>query len=127
MTNLNLKEAISQLETQQILEKRLLQTQLQLTYESISPINLFKTTISQVTQSPEIRGNLTNMVMGLAAGYVSEMLFERISTNPFKKVLGSVLLFGITNLVAKNPEKVKSIGRVAYRLFKGEAEDEAPL
>ena len=127
MTNLNLKEAISQLETQQILEKRLLQTQLQLTYESISPINLFKTTISQVTQSPEIRGNLTNMVMGLAAGYASEMLFERISTNPFKKVLGSVLLFGITNLVAKNPEKVKSIGRVAYRLFKGEAEDEAPL
>ena len=127
MTNLNLKEAISQLETQQILEKRLLQTQLQLTYESISPINLFKTTISQVTQSPEIRGNLTNMVMGLAAGYVSEMLFERISTNPFKKVLGSVLLFGITNLVAKNPEKVKSIGRVAYRLFKGEAEDEAAL
>ena len=127
MTNLNLKEAISQLETQQILEKRLLQTQLQLTYESISPINLFKTTISQVTQSPEIRGNLTNMVMGLAAGYVSEILFERISTNPFKKVLGSVLLFGITNLVAKNPEKVKSIGRVAYRLFKGEAEDEAPL
>ena len=123
MTNSTLKESIKQLEIRQAFEKKMLQEQFQLTYESITPINLIKNTLRQVAGSSEIKGEVLNASIGLTAGYFSKMLFERISNNPFKKILGSAILFGITNVVVKNPEVIKSLGRSVFRMIQNKGGD----
>jgi hypothetical protein len=106
----NIKDLILQLENRQVVELKLLREQLSLTYESIKPINLVRNTFKEVVASEELTDNIVNTSVGLAAGYVSKTLFERASHSPFRKLLGTALLFGITNLVSKNPHTVKSIG-----------------
>lgn len=123
MTNSTLKESIKELEIRQASEKKMLQEQFQLTYESITPINLIKNTLRQVAGSSEIKGEVLNASIGLTAGYFSKMLFERISNNPFKKILGSAILFGITNVVVKNPEVIKSLGRSVFRMIQNKGEE----
>jgi hypothetical protein len=106
----NLKETILQLELKQALELKLLRQQLHLTYESIKPINLVKNTFKEVVASEDLTDNIVNTSVGLAAGYVSKTLFEKASHSPFRKLLGTALLFGVTNLVSKNPQTIKAVG-----------------
>jgi hypothetical protein len=107
---IDIKDLILQLETQQSTELKTLRAQMHLTYESIKPINLVRNTFKEVVASEELTDNIVNTSVGLAAGYVSKTLFEKASHSPFRKLLGTALLFGVTNLVAKNPHTVKSIG-----------------
>jgi F0F1-type ATP synthase membrane subunit c/vacuolar-type H+-ATPase subunit K len=78
-------------------------------YESMKPINLIKSTFKEVAQSQEIKDNLINTGVGLAAGYVSKALFEGVTHSPLRKLLGTALMFGITNVITKNPEAVKTV------------------
>ena len=108
-SGINLKETILQLELKQAVELKRLREQLHLTYESIKPINLVKNTFKEVAASEELTDNIVNTSVGLAAGYVSKRIFEKASHSPFRKLLGTALLFGVTNLVSKHPHTVKSI------------------
>jgi hypothetical protein len=114
MTKLNsatdIKQMILQLENQQIIDLQQLREQLHDVYENIKPINLVRNTFKEVVASEELTDNIVNTSVGLAAGYVSKTLFEKASHSPFRKLMGTALLFGVTNLVAKNPHTVKSIG-----------------
>ena len=114
-TEADLRNAILQLETRQIQDVKILKEQFHLTYDSIKPINLIKNTFKQVGESQELKENVINTSVGLATGYVSKILFEILSGSPVKKLLGSVLMFGITNLVAKNPEAIKSFGNKVFK------------
>lgn len=110
-----LRAAILQLEGMQEEEGKLLRVQFQLAYESIKPINLIKSTISEAIESKDIKDDIVNTAIGLTTGFLSKVLFEGKKSSPLKKLLGTALMFGITRLVAKNPETLKSIGN---RLFK---------
>jgi hypothetical protein len=114
MTKLNsatdIKQMILQLENQQAIDLQQLREQLHGVYENIKPINLVRNTFKEVVASEELTDNIVNTSVGLAAGYVSKTLFEKASHSPFRKLMGTALLFGVTNLVAKNPHTVKSIG-----------------
>ena len=114
MTKLNsttdIKQLILQLENQQTIDLKQLREQLHQTYESIKPINLVRNTFKEVVASEELTDNIVNTSVGLAAGYVSKTLFEKASHSPFRKLMGTALLFGVTNLVAKHPHTVKTIG-----------------
>lgn len=114
-TESDLRNAILQLETRQIQDVKILKEQFHLTYESIKPINLIKNAFKQVGESPELKENVINTSVGLATGYVSKILFERLSGSPLKKLLGSVLMFGITNMVARNPDAIKSFGNIVLK------------
>jgi hypothetical protein len=118
-TESNLDESILQLENRQAEERELLRAQFLLTYEQIKPLNLIKNTLRDMVDSPEIKDNVLNTSVGLAAGYVSKSLFERVSNNPFKRVIGAVLLLGITKAVERNPDLVKSFGRTILGIFRG--------
>jgi hypothetical protein len=106
----DIKQLIRQLESQQAIDLQQLRVQMHATYENIKPINLVRNTFKEVVASEELTDNIVNTSVGLAAGYVSKTLFEKASHSPFRKLLGTALLFGVTNLVAKNPHTVKSIG-----------------
>ena len=113
----NLRQAILELETKQTGEGKILKQQFQLAYESVKPINLIKSTFKEVTASQDLKDNLLNTTVGITAGYLSKKLFEGVSNNPLKKLLGTALMFGITNAVAKNPDAVKAAAKGIFKII----------
>ena len=106
-----LREAILVLEKRQAAEGKTLKDHFLQAYESMKPINLIKNTFKEVTESNELKDNIINTSVGLATGYVSKKLFIGSSHNPVKKLFGSLLMYGITNVVSKNTETIKAIGK----------------
>jgi len=115
---ITLRNAIVQLEQKRADEEKMLREQFHLACENMKPVNLIKrafkdaiTPDEEAVSSPGFKKNILNTSVGLAAGYLSKLLFVNVSHSPLRKVLGIALQFGITKVVAKNPEGVKSAGK----------------
>ena len=106
-----LKNAIAQLEFEQSIQGNILKDQVFITYESLKPVSLIKSTLNDITSSPYLMDNMLGSVMGLLSGFVSKKLAVGTSHNIFRKVVGTVLQFGVTNVVAQHPEVLKTLGR----------------
>ncbi len=122
MQNLNsgntLSTTILQLEIEQEDKRLLLKEQFHTALENLRPINLIKNTFEDVVESPHLQENIVNTSLGLGAGYLSKLIFVGVSNSPIKKLLGTVLLFGITNWVSKHPETVKSVGTGVVKIIR---------
>jgi hypothetical protein len=114
----DLRVAILQLETKQAEEGKILKENALLAYESIKPINLIKNTFREAAESKDLKDNILNTTVGVSAGYLSKIIFQGLTNNPVKKLLGTAVMFGITNLVAKNPAVVKSAGKGFFTLVR---------
>jgi hypothetical protein len=108
-TETNLDAAILALEIQQIEQAKQLKTELQNAWESVQPVNLIKNTLEQVNNSSELKDNLWNTAVGLGAVFLTKKVFVARAASPAKKIIGAALMFGITNLVAKNPGVVRAM------------------
>lgn len=116
--SMELNEAIHQLEKKQAVERQLLKEQFHDAYESVKPINLIKNTIKEISETKDLKDHIINTALGLSAGYLSKMIFVGMSKNPMKKMLGNALMIGISNLVIKHPEVVKSVGISIFRMIR---------
>lgn len=117
-TSTELKDAILLLKEQQVVQGQVMKEHFFTVVESIKPINILRSTISQVKSSPDLMGGLLSTTVGLVAGYLSNKTLVGSSANVFKKLLGTVLQFGITTMIVKNPESVKALGRtILHRIF----------
>lgn len=105
-----LQNAIELLESEHTLKTQLLKEQFFLTYESLKPINVLRRTLKEITSSQYLVDDVPGTIMGLASGYVSKKIFTGRSANIFRNLIGSLLQFGVTNLVAKNSNVIKSVG-----------------
>lgn len=103
-----LRESIALLEIKQSVDGVLLKEQFKETYESIKPINLIKNTLKDLTSAPDLKGDLLNASLSLAAGYLSKKVAVGSTSNPFKQILGTLLQMGVTHIVAKNADGIKS-------------------
>jgi hypothetical protein len=103
-----LKETIALLEYRQKQELRILKEQFEETYDSLKPLNIIKRVFSDMATSPDLKGNLLSNVIGMATGYFTKKVIVRSSHNPFKRLVGNVLQFAITNLVSKRTDPLKS-------------------
>jgi hypothetical protein len=63
-----------------------------------------------ISSSPNLLDTLLSTSIGLATGYLSRKIVVGTSRNIFRKLIGSGLQLGITNIVAQHPEAVKSFG-----------------
>jgi len=118
----SLKKAIQLLEVAQEAKGKLLGLHFRSTYESLKPTSLIKSTLKDVTSSPYLIENIVVTLLGLASGYVSKKLVVGTSANIFRKLIGSVVQFGITNIVAQHPEAVSSIGQTIMQKLSGKKE-----
>ena len=106
-----LKAAIEQLEKRKAMQERLLSDHLSMTYESLKPINMLKSTFGEVKSSPELKMNLVNAALGIGVGVISKKIFLQGSTNFFKKIAGTLVELGVASLVAKNSNVIKGAGK----------------
>jgi hypothetical protein len=112
-----LKDAIQLLEAEQSIKGQLLREQLFLTYESLKPVNLLKNALKEISSTPYLIDNISGTAMGLLGGFLSKKIFVGASGNLIRKLFGSVLQIGVTNLVAQNSETIKSVGQALIQHF----------
>ena len=112
-----LKNSIQLLEAEQSIKEQLLKEQLFLAYESLKPVNLIRHTLKEISSSTYLIDNISGSAMGLLSGFLSRKIFVGSSGNLFKKLIGSVLQFGITNIVAQNSDVIKSVGQTVLHHF----------
>lgn len=103
-----LQEYILLLEIKQANEKILLKEQFKTTYESLKPVNLIKNTFNELITGPNLKEGLLDTLLSLAAGYLSKKAVVGSTHNPLKQLLGTFLQMGITNIVSKNTDGIKS-------------------
>lgn len=103
-----LRESILLLEAQQETDGAALKEQFKTTYEQMKPINFIKNTLKDLVTEPNLRGDLLNATLGLAAGYLSKKAAIGSTSNPFKQILGTLLQMGVTKIVSKNADGIKS-------------------
>jgi hypothetical protein len=112
-----LKDAIKLLEAEQEIKAQLLKEQLYLTYESLKPVNLLRHTLKEISSSPYLIDNISGTAMGLLSGFLSRKIFVGSSGNLIRKLIGSILQFGVTNVVAQNSDVIKSIGQALLQHY----------
>jgi hypothetical protein len=112
-----LKDAIQLLEAEQSIKGQLLREQLFLTYEGLKPVNLLKNALKEISSTPYLIDNISGTAMGLLGGFLSKKIFVGSSGNLIRKLIGSVLQIGVTNLVAQNSETIKSVGQALIQHF----------
>ena len=105
-----LRRAIVSLEQKQIEEGQLLKEQFFIAYESLKPVNVLRNAIHEFTAtSSELRENIIQTAIGIVSGYLSRIMVVRSSKNPFLRLAGLVVQYGITNLVSNNTDALKKV------------------
>jgi hypothetical protein len=104
----SLKESIRLLEIRQAEEGQALKEQFRITYESLKPVNLIKSSLEELTGSVEIKNSLFESIVSILTGYLTKKIMVSSNSNPFMKIFGAVLQFGVTTLIAKNAESIRT-------------------
>ncbi len=120
----SLKESIRLLEIKQAEEGAILKEQFAVTIESLKPINLLKTTIKEMTNSVDLKSNLSETVISIVAGYLTKKMMVNSKSGPFMKILGAILQFGVTSVIAQNADNIRDfLNRMIDRYLRIEPEE----
>ena len=120
----DLKLAIQNLEFEREVQGQLLRDHFFITFESLKPVNLIKNTLHEITSSPYLIDNMLGAIMGIVSGYISRKIAVGTSHSMFRKIMGSVLQFGVTNFVAQHPDLLKTIGNFVMNKFQHKNESQ---
>lgn len=103
-----LKQSIALLEAKQAAHYKELKLQFNETFESLKPINLIKKTIKDLTKAPDFKEDLINSSIGLGVGYLTKKIAFGTTHNPIKQIIGTLMQIGVTSLVSKNGDPIKT-------------------
>lgn len=99
--NTTLDEAIAYLEEQKKIDFIALKTQVNNTYESLKPVNIINQTLSDLRSKNEVKENIIASMISVSGGYLSKKLIMGNSKSVFKKIIGYVIQYGITNFISR--------------------------
>jgi hypothetical protein len=103
----SLKETIRLLEIKQAKEGEELKEQFRATIESLKPSNILKNSLRELTTSVEVKNSLFETIVSILSGYLTKKIMIKSDGNPFLKIFGALLQFGVTSLMAKNAEAIR--------------------
>jgi hypothetical protein len=106
----SLNDEIRLLESKQAYEFEILRQQFHKTADGLKPLNLISNTLREVVTFPATGNSLIDSTIGMATGFLTKKLMFGTSTNPIKRGLGTLMQFGISNIVYKNSIAIKAIG-----------------
>ena len=121
------KNAIELMEFEKLYKGQIVKEQLLIVHEALKPFNLIKSTISEATSSPYLIDNILGAAVGLASGYVSRKIVIGRSANVLRKLIGSALQFGVTNVVARHADSIKTFGQTIFQHFSHKKEMNAKI
>jgi hypothetical protein len=112
-----LSKMILLLEIEQAHKQKILKDQFHATFESLKPINILKTTISEAISAPEVGTNLVDNLIGMASGFLSNKVLVGNTDSPIKKVAGSILQMIVSNVVSHHTGGIVSSGKSILQLL----------
>jgi hypothetical protein len=117
MTNPNeiLALRILALEEQQKLELMLLKEVIREASTKLNPLEIIKNAIATENNTDGLGTNIVHDLIGMSTGFVSKKLMFGSTTNPFKKIIGSILQFAVAKFVSNHSEKIQAIGEVLFQ------------
>ena len=101
-----LKAQIQRLEaiqSQQLIE---LKEHAEITFEQLKPLNLIKTTLNEMTRSPDIKSHLIQGIIAVAGGYISKKLVIGGTRNWFKQIGGTLFQFFVTKKIVQTENEI---------------------
>lgn len=101
-----IKIQIQLLEAKQSLQLVELKEQMELTFDQLKPLNLIKSTLNEMTRSPEIKSHLLQGIIAVAGGYLSKKLIVGGSTNILKQIGGTLLQFFVTKKIVQTENEL---------------------
>ncbi|MBK7713338.1 MAG: hypothetical protein IPJ37_22195 [Bacteroidales bacterium] len=113
----DLKNAIQILEVERGIQAAVLKDQVFQAFESVKPVNLIKNALHDISSSPYLIDNILGTALGIASGFLTNTIFVGASGNMVRKLLGSVLQFGVSNVVADHPDTIKTYGQMIMKYF----------
>jgi len=102
-----LQEAIKALEIRHAEEEKHLRAQFINVYENLKPINILKNMVKDIATNDSLKYDVTNAVTSLMSGFISKKIIIGRSKNPFLKLLGLGIQFGMTTLVSSKYNFIK--------------------
>lgn len=113
-----LEEKILLLERQQKQAWNQFNEQIQISIEELQPFQQIKKSISNFTSSVELKREIIPSLISIAAGMLTNKLVVGKSKNPVQIMAGSIVQFGITQLLIKNKDVIQDkIVDVALKLI----------
>ncbi len=107
-TKESLQEAIKVLEIKQAEEGQLVKEQLLNTYENLKPLNILRNIVNEFYSTDKYKQDFVEIVAGMTTGFLTKKMVIGKSKNPFLKILGLAIQFGITTLVSKKYNELKN-------------------
>jgi len=95
-------ERITFLEAQQTEDLAGLKDQLQLSYDSLRPLNFIKSTIHEITSSADIKSDLIQGAINLTTNLIGKNIIGGIAETPIKKLMKGIFRFIVKKI---NPRK----------------------
>jgi hypothetical protein len=112
-----LKQAIGLLETERVEKGRLLKEQFLITYNSLRPVNLIRKTLKDIFSPSGLAENLSGTAIGAASGYILKRYFIGSSESKLKKLIASIIQFGITSATARFSDQFAIYGKAILQSF----------
>lgn len=103
----SLKETIRLLEKRQAEEGKEFKKQFKLTYESLKPANIIKSTIRDLAYSVELKNNLFDTVISLISNHMAKRILTNSKGGFFSRIFRVLAHFGITNMITNNSEEIR--------------------
>lgn len=103
----SLRESIRLLEIRQEREGQELKEQFKITFESLKPANIIKHSLKELTSPSELKGNFLDAATTLLTGYLTHKIMAGKNKNIFRRLLGLIMEFGVSSLVARNAELIR--------------------
>ena len=120
-----LKNAILLLEEKQAVQGRLLKEQYRTACEGLRPGNIAKNLFSRFSSSTDFKIGITSAAVSLAAFHFAKRAIVHSTPHPFRKLLGSLIQLGISNIVTRHPDIIKSVGHVLLQRFFNRKENQS--
>jgi hypothetical protein len=110
-----IRDAIVFLENEQEVKGQLLRQEFQETYEKLKPVNLLKSAVNNISSKPLLPLKLLGMTTGVGLGFLARKIVVGASGGIFRKIIGTILQLGVTNLIARHPAEIKSISQLVNK------------
>lgn len=105
-----LQTTIDQLQIQCEEKKRIMRLQFVEVVESIKPVNLLRSTVKDIAETPGIAKAAIGTTIAIGAGVLSKKIIVGKSANLFKKIMGGIVEFTVANGIANNAELITDRG-----------------
>ncbi|MBK8702037.1 MAG: hypothetical protein IPN29_21690 [Saprospiraceae bacterium] len=85
--------------------------------KQILPRVLYGKIAKEVKENFRLTEDISVILAAIIMGFLAKKLYVGSSRNPLKKLMGELVLVGVTNYIAEHPEEVKKAGKAVINFI----------